>query len=45
VAIEAATGMTVTACHFVFCRPGRAIERAVTDLPAAKQRVREYLNT
>lgn len=45
VAIEAATGMTVVACNFVFCRPAGAIERAVADLPGAKDRVREYLNT
>lgn len=44
VAIEAATGLAVVACHFVFCRPGGAIERAVGDLDGAKERVLGYLS-
>jgi ATP-dependent helicase/nuclease subunit A len=43
VALEQSTGLAVTACHFVFCRPGRAIERRVGDLQAAKDRVRRHL--
>jgi len=43
VAIEAATGLTVTGCHFVFCRPAGAIDRQVADLAAAKDRVRLHL--
>jgi ATP-dependent helicase/nuclease subunit A len=42
-AVEQATGHHVSACLFVFCRPGGAIERAVTDLDAARRRVRGAL--
>jgi ATP-dependent helicase/nuclease subunit A len=41
VAIEEATGLQVVDCRFVFCRPGGAVERSVTDLEQVKQRVRE----
>ena len=44
VALEASTEATVVACHFVFCQPAGAIERAVADLPEAKERVREHLS-
>jgi ATP-dependent helicase/nuclease subunit A len=44
IAIEAATELPVVACYFVFCRPAGAIERAVTDLPGAKERVLDYLS-
>ncbi|MFP4513281.1 MAG: UvrD-helicase domain-containing protein [Acidimicrobiales bacterium] len=43
VALEAATGLSVVGCRFVFCRPDGAIERSVTDLGAAKARVRRHL--
>jgi ATP-dependent exoDNAse (exonuclease V) beta subunit len=42
-ALEAATGMTVRECRFVFCRRSGAIERRVRDLPAAMERVRVEL--
>jgi ATP-dependent helicase/nuclease subunit A len=41
VGLEEATGLPVVDCRFVFCRPGGAIERSVTDLDAVKRRVRE----
>jgi len=40
VALEEVTAQTVSECRFVFCTAGGAIERAVVDLPAAKERVR-----
>ena len=40
VALEASTGRTVVECRFVFCNALGAIERSVTDLEAAKDRVR-----
>jgi ATP-dependent helicase/nuclease subunit A len=43
VALEESTGLPVVGCHFVFCRPDGAIERRVTDLEAAKARVRRHL--
>ncbi|MEZ5236672.1 MAG: UvrD-helicase domain-containing protein [Acidimicrobiales bacterium] len=39
-ALEAATGLVVHECRFVFCRAGGAIERTVRDLPGAVGRVR-----
>ncbi len=43
VALEAVTGMTVAECRFVFCRASGAIERTVSDLPAAMAQVRSVL--
>ena len=43
VALEAATGLPVTACWFVFCHPDGAIERQVTDLAGVTERVRRAL--
>jgi ATP-dependent helicase/nuclease subunit A len=43
VALEESTGLPVVGCHFVFCRLDGAIERRVTDLEAAKARVRRHL--
>ncbi|MGY6500658.1 MAG: UvrD-helicase domain-containing protein [Acidimicrobiales bacterium] len=40
VALEASTGLSVARCRFVFCRTGGAIERDVSDLPGAMDRVR-----
>ena len=40
VALEESTGLNVVDCRFVFCKASGAIERAVTDLTGAKQRVR-----
>jgi hypothetical protein len=43
VALEAATGLRVAGCRFVFCDAGGAIEREVADLGAAMARVRAHL--
>lgn len=43
VALEAATGLAVVGCRFVFCRSDGAIERSVADLDAAMARVRRHL--
>ncbi len=43
VALEAATGERVADVRFVFCKASGAIERSVTDLPAAMERVRVQL--
>src|SRR5690606_18775845 len=42
-AIEAATGLPVADCRFVFCSTGGAVERSVEDLPTAVARVRSLL--
>ncbi|HEX5588052.1 MAG TPA: 3'-5' exonuclease, partial [Acidimicrobiia bacterium] len=43
VALEAATGTPVVACVFLFLRPGRAVARAIEDLPSATADVRARL--
>jgi ATP-dependent helicase/nuclease subunit A len=43
VAVEVSTGLSVVDARLVFCTSGEPIERAVPDLDAAKQRVRELL--
>jgi len=43
VALQVATGQTVAECRFVFCTATGAIERSVTDLDAARNRVRSTL--
>ena len=43
VALEEATGLDVVDCRFVFCKRSGAVERSVTDLPAAMQHVRDTL--
>jgi ATP-dependent exoDNAse (exonuclease V) beta subunit len=43
VALQAATGIPVTRCVFVFLRPDRAVSRDVADLPAAMDAVRDLL--
>ncbi|MFK7918170.1 MAG: UvrD-helicase domain-containing protein [Ilumatobacter sp.] len=45
VALEAATGLDVIDCRFVFCNTGGAIERSVDDLAGAKDRVRAAVGT
>ncbi len=42
-ALETATGLTVSECRLVFCRPSGPIERAVADLPSAMARVRDRI--
>jgi len=43
VALEAATGTPVVECVFLFLTPGRAVARAIADLPAATAAVRARL--
>lgn len=43
VALEQSVGLPVATCHFVFCRPGGAIERQIHDLDSAKARVIDHL--
>ncbi len=43
VAVQAACGLAVADCRFVFCRPGGAVERRVADLAGAMQRVAAML--
>jgi ATP-dependent helicase/nuclease subunit A len=42
-ALETTLGEPVRSCVFVFARPGGALERAIEDLPAAVNAVRERL--
>jgi ATP-dependent helicase/nuclease subunit A len=42
-ALETVVGQPVAGCVFVFCRPGRAVEIAVEDLPGAMAAVRAQL--
>jgi ATP-dependent helicase/nuclease subunit A len=43
VALESATATPVVACVFLFLTPGRAVARAIDDLPAAMHEVRALL--
>ena len=43
VALEAATGVPVVECVFLFLTPGRAVARTIPDLPAATAAVRARL--
>ncbi len=45
VALEAATGLTVADCRFVFCHRSGPVERSVADLPGAMARVRAWLES
>ena len=40
-ALEAVLGRPVTGCVFVFARTGGAVEREISDLPAAVESVRQ----
>ncbi|MGH9139304.1 MAG: PD-(D/E)XK nuclease family protein, partial [Acidimicrobiales bacterium] len=42
-AVATVTGRPVNCCRFVFCRPGRAVERDIVDLEAAVGEARSLL--